>query len=75
MAQIHKEVDVILVHCAPVAESDDALVMAAGNALLVSVPAGRVRPRAVSDQAGRIHRTRVRLVGAVLLGGRTRRAK
>jgi Mrp family chromosome partitioning ATPase/capsular polysaccharide biosynthesis protein len=75
MAQIHKQVDVILVHCAPVAESDDALVMAAGNALLVSVPAGRVRPRAVSDLAGRIHRTRVRLVGAVLLGGRTRRAK
>lgn len=70
IAQIDKEVDVILVHCAPVAESDDAVVMAAGNALLISVPAGRVRPRVVREIAGRIHRTRVRLVGAILLGGR-----
>lgn len=70
MAQIDKEVDVVLVHCAPVAESDDALVMAAGHALLISVPAGRLRPRAVREIADHIHRTRVRLVGAVLVGGR-----
>lgn len=75
IAQIDKEVDVILVHCAPVAESDDALVMAAGNALLVTVPAGRVRPRVVREIGGRIHRTRVRLVGAVLLGDRSGRGK
>jgi Mrp family chromosome partitioning ATPase len=69
IAQIHKEVDVILVHCAPVAESADALVMAAGNAVLVTVPAGRVRPRVVTELADQVHRTHVRLVGAVLLGG------
>ncbi len=68
MAQIDKEVDVILVHCAPMTESDDALVMAAGNALVLTVPAGRVRPAAVHDVSARVHRDRVRLVGSVLLG-------
>jgi Mrp family chromosome partitioning ATPase len=72
MAQIDKEVDVILVHCAPLAERDDALVMAAGNALLLTVAAGRVRPGAVRDLGSRVHRNRVRLVGAVLLGRKPR---
>ena len=67
MAQIDKEVDVILVHTAPMTERDDALVMAAGSALVLTVAAGRVRAGTVADASARVHRDRVRLVGAVLL--------
>ena len=70
IAQIDKEVDVILVHSAPLAESDDAVVMAAGSALLVTVPAGRLRGRAVRDLAASLRRMRLRVVGSVLLTGR-----
>lgn len=70
MAQIDKEVDVILVHTAPLADSDDALVMAAGHALLVTVPAGRIRAREVRDLAADLDRMRLRVVGSVLLRSR-----
>jgi succinoglycan biosynthesis transport protein ExoP len=65
--------DIVLVHAAPLAESDDARVMAAGNSLLITVPLRRVRAaelrRAVSD----VHRMRLRLLGTVLIGPRRKR--
>lgn len=73
IAQIDKEVDVILVHSAPLAESDDAFVMAAGHALLVTVPSGRVSGTAVRELRAAVRRMRLRLVGAVLLVGRAKR--
>ncbi len=74
IAQIDKEVDVILVHSSPLSESDDAYVMAVGNALLVTVASGRMRGAAVRDLATALRRMRLRLVGSVLLTGRSRRA-
>ncbi len=73
IAQIDKEVDVILVHSAPLAESDDAFVMAAGNALLVTVPSGRLRGRTLRELSASLDRMRLRVVGCVLLTGRSAR--
>ena len=50
----------------PLAESDDARVMAAGNSLLVSVAAGGTKLRAVRDEFGVVARMRLRLIGAVM---------
>ena len=74
IAQIDKEVDVILVHSSPLSESDDAYVMAVGNAVLVTVASGRMRGAAARDLAAALRRMRLRVVGSVLLTGRTRRA-
>ena len=74
IAQIDKEVDVILIHSSPLSESDDAYVMAVGNALLVTVASGRMRGAAARDLAAALRRMRLRLVGSVLLTGRSRRA-
>jgi Mrp family chromosome partitioning ATPase len=73
IAQLDKEVDIILIHAAALSESDDARVMAAGNALLVTVPTGRVRARLLRDLATQWERMRLRVVGAVLLTDRRKR--
>jgi Mrp family chromosome partitioning ATPase len=74
ISEIDKEVDVVLVHAAPLADSDDARVMAVGNALLVLVPGGRVRAGVVRTMADHWRRSRARVAGTVLLGRRSRSA-
>jgi Mrp family chromosome partitioning ATPase len=64
-------VDIVLVNAAPLAESVDARVMAVGNVLLLTVPSGRVRARTLRSAAATLHRLRLRLAGAILLGSRT----
>jgi Mrp family chromosome partitioning ATPase len=72
LAQIEREVDLIVVHAAPLSESDDARVMAVGHALLVTVPSGRVRAGTLRELAAELRRMRLRVVGTVLLGRRRR---
>lgn len=67
IGQIGHEVDLILVHAAPLLDSDDARVMAAGNALLLTMAPGRVRAPAMRQVAAELHRLRLRLIGTVLL--------
>lgn len=67
IGQIVDEVDLVLVCAAPLAESDDARVMAAGNALVVTVPAGRLRSSAARQLFGGLARYRLRVAGTVLL--------
>jgi Mrp family chromosome partitioning ATPase len=72
LAQLDNEIDLIIVHSAPLSESDDAWVMAAGHALLVTVPSGQVRAGVIRDLMADLRRMRLRMVGTVLLGGRKR---
>jgi Mrp family chromosome partitioning ATPase/capsular polysaccharide biosynthesis protein len=65
--------DVVLVHAAPLSESDDARVMAARNCLLMTVPAGRLRVKALRRETAELHRMRLRLVGTLLLARRRKR--
>jgi Mrp family chromosome partitioning ATPase len=70
IAAVDKDVDLVLILAPALSESDDARVMAAGNALLLTVPAGRVRARIVRELIAQLRRMRLRLVGTVLIGGR-----
>jgi Mrp family chromosome partitioning ATPase len=74
LARIENEIDLVLVHAAPLSESDDARVMAAGHALLVTVGSGRVRAGVVRELTAELRRLRLRMVGTVLLGRARRRA-
>ncbi|MGH8860800.1 MAG: Wzz/FepE/Etk N-terminal domain-containing protein [Jatrophihabitantaceae bacterium] len=75
LAQIDHELDLVLVHAPPLRESDDARVMAVGNALLLTVAPGRVRAAAMRDIAAELQRLRLRLVGSVLLDRRGKRRR
>jgi receptor protein-tyrosine kinase len=66
-AELDDAYDIVLVSAPPLAASDDARVMAAGNSLLVSVAGGRTTLRAVRREFGEVRRMRLRLIGAVLL--------
>lgn len=67
LTELHKDVDVVLV-CAPaLGDCDDARVMAAGNASLLIVPAGRMRARRLRALAAQLRRMRLRVIGTVLL--------
>jgi Mrp family chromosome partitioning ATPase len=70
ITQLDKDVDLIVVQAPPLAGSEDALVMAAGNALVVTVPAGRVRARAARDLVPALHRRGLRFLGTVLVSRR-----
>lgn len=65
--------DVVIAHAAPVAHSEDARIMAIHGALLLSVPAGRVHPRAVRRAADHLRSIRLRILGSVLIGVRASR--
>lgn len=67
IAQLEKDVDLILVQSAPLADSEDARVMAAANALVVIVPAGRVRAAAARTLVPALHRERLHFLGTVLI--------
>jgi succinoglycan biosynthesis transport protein ExoP len=59
--------DIVLVHVAPLDEAVDALVLAAGNSLLLTVPAGRMRAKALRTEIDGVRRMHLRLIGTVLL--------
>ncbi|MEZ0579081.1 AAA family ATPase [Nocardioides sp. MH1] len=65
--------DVVIVHAAPVATSEDARIMAIHGALLMIVPSGTVHPRFVKRAADHLHGIRLRVLGSVLLGVRPAR--
>jgi Mrp family chromosome partitioning ATPase/capsular polysaccharide biosynthesis protein len=68
LEEIDEKYDVVLVHAAPVTESDDARVMAIGGGLLLALPVGRVKPSVLEQAATRLREVRIRVVGSVLLG-------
>ncbi|MGN6250464.1 MAG: Wzz/FepE/Etk N-terminal domain-containing protein [Marmoricola sp.] len=70
---IDEKYDVVLVRAAAVSESDDARIIAIDGSLLLTLPAGRVRPGVLASVIEDLHEVRVRLVGAVLLGVKARR--
>jgi capsular exopolysaccharide synthesis family protein len=61
--------DVVVIDAPPVTVSDDARVMAVGGAALLTVPAGRVGPRALRDVAASLRVVSARVAGLVLVGG------
>lgn len=67
--------DVVVVHAAPVAGSEDARIMAIHGAMLLTVPAGRVHPRFVQRAADHLRGIRLRVLGSVLLGTRPGRRR
>jgi Mrp family chromosome partitioning ATPase len=68
LARLGTDYDVVLVHTAPLAESEDAVVLAAGNALLVSVPAGVLRPSELRFLAEQLRELPLRLIGCIHIG-------
>jgi Mrp family chromosome partitioning ATPase/capsular polysaccharide biosynthesis protein len=62
--------DVVVVRADPLSESEDARVMAIDGALLLSVHAGRVRPRVLQRARAHLAETQTRVLGAVLTGPR-----
>lgn len=71
IAEIDERYDVILIHAASVAESEDARIMAIDGALVLTVPAGRVKPRILERTAAQLRGIRIRVAGTVLLGARS----
>lgn len=67
ISEIDKEVDLVVVNAAPLADSDDARVMAVGNGLVVLVAQGRLRAGALRTMAQQWQRSRLRVIGTVLL--------
>jgi len=65
--------DVVLVHAAPVTDSDDARIMSIGGGLLLVAPVGRVRPRVLRAAVAALGQVRTRVLGSVVLGTRRRR--
>jgi Mrp family chromosome partitioning ATPase len=65
--EIDEKYDVVLLHAAPVTESDDARIMAIGGGLLLTVPVGRVKPTVLEQAAARLREVSIRVVGSVLL--------
>lgn len=61
------EYDLVLVHAAALADSDDAQVMAAGNGLLLSVPTGRLRAAQLRQRLTQLPLTKVRMIGVIAL--------
>ena len=59
--------DIVLVSAAPLDESDDARVMAAGNSLIVAVGSATARPKTVRREIDEVRRMRLRLIGLVLM--------
>lgn len=71
--EVDEKYDVILVHTAPLSESDDARVMGFGGALVLTAPVGRVRPRVLQSVVASLREAHVRVIGSVVLGARQRR--
>jgi Mrp family chromosome partitioning ATPase len=74
LAEIDEKYDVILIHAAPLTDSDDARIMATGGGLLLTVPHGRVRPGVLAAVMGAVQEARIRLIGTVLVGARAGRS-
>jgi Mrp family chromosome partitioning ATPase/capsular polysaccharide biosynthesis protein len=74
---VDEKYDVILVHAAPLTDSDDARIMAIGGGVLLSVPARRIKPRTLARVAAELREIRIRVVGSVLVGTKpaTRRGR
>lgn len=62
--------DVVVVHADPLTESEDARVMSIDGVLLLTVPAGRVRPTVLQRAVTHLEETRIRVLGSVLVAGR-----
>jgi Mrp family chromosome partitioning ATPase len=62
--------DVVIVHAASVASSEDARIMAIHGAMVLTVPSGRVHPRSVQRAAEHLRTIRLRVLGTVLVGAR-----
>lgn len=67
--------DVVLVHAAPVASSEDARIMAIHGALLLTVPSGSVHPRTVQRAAEHLREIQLRILGSILVGVRAPRRR
>ena len=67
--------DVVIVHAASLAGSEDARIMAIHGAMLLTVPAGRVHPRAVRRAAEHLRGIRLQVLGSVLVGVRQTRRR
>lgn len=70
---IDQQYDVILIHAAPVTESDDARIMAIGGGALVTIPSGKVKRSLLEHAVADLHEARTRVLGAVLLGSKHRK--
>ncbi|WGL51004.1 Wzz/FepE/Etk N-terminal domain-containing protein [Nocardioides sp. BP30] len=68
--EIDEKYDVVLIHAAPVTESDDARIMAIGGGLVLTVPAGRVRPRVLATAVQLLRDVDTRVIGTVVHGAR-----
>lgn len=73
LEETEEDYDVVVVHAAPIAGSEDARIMAIHGAMLLAVPAGRVHPRYVRRAAEHLRMIRLRVLGTVLLGVRPSR--
>lgn len=67
--------DVVIVHAASVASSEDARIMAIHGAMVLTVPSGRVHPRSVQRAAEHLRTIRLRVLGTVLVDARPGRRK
>src|SRR5690606_30997285 len=59
--------DVVLIHAAPVTESDDARIMAIDGSMLLTVPAGRVKQDVLANATTGLTEVGTRVLGTVLL--------
>ncbi|NYG58548.1 Mrp family chromosome partitioning ATPase/capsular polysaccharide biosynthesis protein [Nocardioides daedukensis] len=72
MEEIDPQYDVILVHAPPVTESDDARIIGIDGAVLITIPAGRVKRDVLVKAVADLRVVPIRTLGAVLLGTRRR---
>lgn len=70
---IDDKYDVVLVHAAPINESDDARIMAIAGSLLLNVPVGKVKQRGLEGVVADLHEVGTRIIGTVLVGARSGR--
>lgn len=71
--EIDASYDVIVLHAAPVSESDDARIMAIAGGVLLTIPSGRVASSALDRAIDDLRAVGSRIVGSVLLGVRSSR--
>jgi Mrp family chromosome partitioning ATPase len=72
MEEIDEKYDVVLIHAAPVTESDDARIMAIDARLLLTVPVGKVKLRSLENAVADLRSVSTDVVGTVVLGIRRR---
>lgn len=73
MDQMTDRFDVVVVLAPPLDVCDDARVMARGGSMLLAVPEGSVSARQLRTHADRVRAVGVRLLGTVLVAGRSER--